>query len=195
MKKSVLVLILVLIAGLAFLPAQTANDPALRPIIHNFSANNTSGFTTQPVTSAELDLIVQAGWRAPSAGNRQPWLITVVQNLSLMQQILPQATEGNVLIIVSGVLTDPARRDAVILDCGLTAQNMFNAAQALGLGARQFTNNALITRTNDLKARLQIPADHNAIIVTRIGRLPAGTDAVSSASPRATRDEKVRYIR
>ena len=193
MKKTIPVLILLILLSIMFLTAQTANDPALRPIIQNFSANNLTGFSAQPVTRAELDLIVQAGVRAPSAGNRQPWLITVVQDLGLMQQILPQATAGNVLIVVSGALGDPARRDAVILDCGLTAQNMFVAAQALGLGARQFTNSALIGRTNDLKARLGIPAENTTIIVTRIGRLAPGVDAVSSASPRENLNTRVIY--
>ena len=192
MNKSAAVFIFLLIFGMSLMPAQTSDSPALRPIIHNFSANNNTGFTTQPVTRTELDLIVQAGLRAPSAGNRQPWLITVVQNVGLAQQILPQATEGNILIVVSGAIDGP-NRDAVILDCGLTAQNMFIAAQAMGLGARQFTNNALITRANNLKTQLGIPADHTAIIVTRVGRMPAGVDAVSSASPRANPDQKVVY--
>jgi nitroreductase len=137
-----------------------------------------------------MDLIIQAGLRAPSAGNRQPWLITVVQNLDLARQILPQTTEGNVLIVVSGV-GDGRTNGPVILDCALAAQGMFLAAQALGLGARQFTNNALINRTNNLKSELGIPDDHSAVIVTRFGRLPAGVDAVSSASPRVSPEQRV----
>ena len=139
-----------------------------------------------------MDIIVQAGLRAPSAGNRQPWLFTVVQNEALIREIHPQAVAGNVLIVVSGA-GDGRTNGVVILDCALAAQSMFFAAQALGLGARQYTNNALITRTNNLKAQLGIPDDHNAIIVTQFGRLPPGVDVISSASPRANPETKVIY--
>jgi len=189
MKKTVILSILMLALSLSFLPAQTADNPVLRPIIHHFSARN---FTNEPVTRAELDIIVQAGLRAPSAGNRQPWLFTVVQNTALMRQILPEATEGNVLIVISGV-GDGRTNGVVILDCALAAQSMFIAAQALGLGARQYTNAALITRTNNLKLELGIPENHNTIIVTRYGRLPAGVDVISSASPRANPETRVIY--
>ena len=195
MKKTCFVLILILVFGLSLLSAQTANDPAIRPIINNFSANNNTGFSTQPLSNAEIDLIVQAGWRSPSAGNRQPWLITVIHNLNLMQQILPQASAGNILVVVSGDLSDAARKDAVILDCGLTAQSMFLAAHALGLGARQFTSGAIINRANGLKGELGIPAEHSTIIVTRIGKLSTGADAVTAPSARANINDKVRHVR
>ena len=191
MKKTILSFIFIFVFALNFLPAQTANNPALALITNNFSLGN-NNFAPGQVTTAERDAIVHAGLRAPSAGNRQPWLITVIQNLDLARQILPQAAQGDLLIVVSG-LGDGATNGPVILDCALAAQNMFLAAQALGLGARQFTNAPLINRANGLKAQLGIPADHNAIIVTRVGRMPAGVDAVSSASPRANPADKVVY--
>ena len=189
MNKKLLVFVLFFSFGMICLFAQAADNPALFPIINNFSART---FSTDPVTRAEIDTIVRAGLRAPSAGNRQPWLITVVQNINLARQILPDMTEGNVLIVISG-LGDGRTNGPVILDCALAAQNMFIASQAMRLGARQYTNSALITRTNNLKAQLGIPEDHSVIIVTRFGRLPPGTDAVSSASPRHDPAQKVIY--
>ena len=189
MKKIVIASILILFFGLAFLPAQTTDNPGLRPILHHFSARE---FATGPITRVELSIIVQAGLGAPSAGNQQPWLFTVVENHELAQQLIPNITEGNVLIVSSGVLDGP-RRDAVILDAGLASQSMFFAANALGLGIRQYTNPALIGRANNLKVELGIPENHSAIIVTRFGRLPPGVDVVSSASPRAAPDTRVIY--
>ena len=191
MKRFTMVFILLFVISLSFLAAQTTDNPALFPILHNFSAR-AADFTTQPITSAELDIIVRSGLRAPSAGNRQPWLFTVVQNITLARQILPNITDGNVLIVISGV-GDGATNGAVMLDCGLAAMNMFIAAQAMGLGARQYTNSALINRANGLKAQLGMPDNHSAIIVTQYGRLPASVDAVSSASARANPDTKVVY--
>ena len=189
MNKKLVVFVLIFTLGLICLSAQTTNNPALFPIIHNFSARV---FAPEPLTRAEIDTLVHAGLRAPSAGNRQPWLVTVVQDMGLASQILPNITEGNMLIVISGV-GDGRTNGPVILDCALAAQNMFLAAMAMGLGARQYTNAALITRTNNLKAELGIPDDHSAIIVTRFGRLPPGTDVVTSASPRHDPAQKVIY--
>ena len=187
MKKTIL-FIVIIAAAAAFLPAQSADNPGLRPILNNFSARN---YGTGAVTRAELDLIVQAGIRAPSAGNRQPWRFTVVQNQALVKQVVPQATDGNVLIVVSAA-GDGKTNGVAILDCGLAAQSMFLAAQALGLGARQYTG-PVDNVNSRFKSELGMPADHNAIIIIRIGRLPAGVDAVSSASPRNAADRIVTY--
>ena len=189
MNKKLLVFVLIFTLGFIYLFAQTTDNPALFPIIHNFSARV---FSPEPLTRAELNTIVHAGLRAPSAGNRQPWLVTVVQNMDLAREILPAITEGNVLIVISGV-GDGRTNGPVILDCALAAQNMFLAAMAMGLGARQYTNAALINRTNNLKAELGIPEENNAIIVTRVGRLPSGVDVISSVSPIHDPAQKVIY--
>ncbi|MCL2093904.1 MAG: nitroreductase family protein [Treponema sp.] len=189
MKKTSIIFSVLFILSLSALGAQVPDNPALFPILNHFSANN---FVAGELSQAEVNALVQAGLRAPSAGNRQPWLFTVVQNPALAAQIQPNMPAGNILIIVSGVLSGSGR-DAVILDAGLAAQSQFFAAQALGLGARQYTNAALINRANNLKSQLGIPDNHTAIIVTRFGRLPAGVDVVSSASSRADPASKVVY--
>ena len=199
MFKKIPIFVVLFVFGLSILHAagsmeQTQEQPAdnatvLFAILNHFSARN---YAEGQITQEERDIIVQAGLRAPSAGNRQTWLFTVVQDQDLVRQILPDATEGNMLIVGSGALGG-ANRDAVILDAGLAAQSMFIAAQALSLGARQYTNPGLIGRANNLKDELGIPEDHTAIIVTRFGRLPADVDVISSASPRADPDTKVIY--
>ena len=188
MKKTVLFFGVILVLGVSFLHAQSANDPALKPIIHNFSARD---YSAGAVTRAELDLIIEAGVRAPSAGNRQEWHFTVVPDGALARQLVPQTTDGNVLIVVSAP-GDPATKERFILDCGLAAQNIFIAAQALGLGARQYTG-PIATINNNFKSALGLPQGHDAVIVVRIGRLPAGVDAVSSASTRKNKDQVVTY--
>jgi nitroreductase len=188
MKKFTVFFIVLLISCVSVLSAQTRNDPALSVIINNFAANN---YASGAVTKAELDLIVQAGIRAPSARNAQPWVFTVVQDQALAKNIIPQATAGNVLIVVSAV-GDGKTNGAVILDCGLSVQSMYLAAQALGLGSRIYTGPIdSINRNN--KGDLGLPANVNAIAVVRIGRLPANVDAISSASQRKSADGIVTY--
>ena len=170
--------------------AETADNTAvIFSILNHFAARN---YAEGQVTEEEVGFIVQAGLRSTSAANRQPWFFSVVQDQDLVRQILPDATEGNILIVSSGNLGG-TNRDAVLLDAGLAAQSMYIAAQAIGLGSRQYTNAALIGRANNLKAELGIPEDHTAIIVTRFGRLPDDVDVASSASPRADADTRVFY--
>ena len=199
MLKKITVFSVLLVLGLFLLFAGSCNqgeqtqaadtNAVLFPILHHFSARD---YAEGPVTVEERDIIVQAGLRSSSAGNRQPWLFIVVEDQDLVTQILPDAIEGNILIVGSGLL-DGTRDAAVLLDAGLAAQSMFIAGQALGLGARQYTNPGLIGRTNDLKEELGIPEDHTAIIVTRFGRLPDDVDVISSASPRAEPETRVIY--
>ena len=188
MKKSILFFTVIFLVGSTFLPAQSKDNPALKPIINHFGARN---YSPEQVSKAELDTIIQAGVRAPSARNQQPWRFTVVRNQALAKQILSQVTEGNVLIVVSAE-GDGKTNGPVILDCGLAVQSMYLAAQALGLGSRIYTNpvDAINSR---FKADLGLPGNQSAIAVVRIGRLPAGVDAVSSASPRNSAESMVTY--
>jgi nitroreductase len=188
MKKFTVFFILGFVFVAAFLSAQSADDPALRPIIRNFSPRS---FGTGSISNAQLNLIIQAGIRAPSAGNRQPWHFTVVQNQDLARRLVPQTTEGNILILVSGS-GDGVTNGAVILDCALAVQSMYLAAQAMGLGSRIYTGPVSSINAN-FKTELSLPAGHSVVAVIRIGRLPAGVDAVSSASARNNADRMVTY--
>ena len=188
MKKSILFFSLILVLIAAILPAQSPDNPALKPIINNFGARN---YAAGAVTKAELDLIIQAGIRAPSAANRQPWHFTVVQNEALAKQIVPQVTDGNVLIIISAA-GDGKTNGSAILDCALAAQSIYLAAQALGLGSRIYTG-PMDNLNSRFKTELGIPQDQNAVVLVRIGRLPAGVDAASSASPRNSANQMVTY--
>ena len=188
MKRTILFSCLILILGISFLPAQGTDSSGLKTIINNFGARNYAGGT---VTKAELDQIIQAGVRAPSARNAQPWHFTVVQNQALAKQMLSQTTDGNILIVVSAD-GDGKTNGAVILDCALAVQNIYLAAQALGLGSRIYTN-PVDNINNNFKSQLGFAQNHNAVAVIRIGRLPPGTDAVSSASPRNATERMVTY--
>jgi nitroreductase len=179
-------LLLTIICG--SLTAQETANPAIKTIVDNFAAQN---FAAGAVSKAELDTIIQAAVRAPSAGNRQPWHFTVVQNLNLVKQIVPQAVDGNVIIIISAQ-GDGKTNGGQILDCALAAENIYLAAQALGLGSRIYTG-PIDAINKNLKKQLDIPANQNAVVLIRIGKLPAGTDAVSSASTRNPADRQVTY--
>jgi nitroreductase len=188
MKKSTVVFGVFLVSCVSLLSAQSKNDSAISTIINHFAARN---YSSAAVTKAEIDLIIQAGIRAPSAANRQPWNFIVVQNQALAKKLVPQVTDGNILIVVSAA-GDGKTNGQVILDCGLAVQSMYLAAQALGLGSRIYTGPIDNINKNN-KEDLGIPGNASAIAVIRIGRLPADVDAVSSASSRNSADKIVTY--
>jgi nitroreductase len=148
-------------------------------------------FITGAIPDVDLDIIVQAGIRAPSARNLQPWHFTVVKNLTLAQKMVPQAVDGNVLIVISA--KGDGKTNAVeILDCALATQNIYLAAQALGYGSRIYTGPIGALNSN-LKEELDLPDGFSAIALVRIGKVDGKTDAVSAASARKAPVEIVNY--
>jgi len=164
------------------------NSAAANLILNHYAARN---FTEGAIPSSDLDQIVKAGIRAPSAANRQPWHFTVVQNLDLEKQIVPASVSGNVLIVVSAQ-GDGKTNGVQILDCALAVQSIYLAAQALGYGSRIYTG-PMDTVNSRFKSQLGLPSGYSAVALVRVGRLQGQVDAVSAASSRKNADELVTY--
>jgi nitroreductase len=187
MKKLVSVFLAVFLP-FAALSAQEIANPGLRSIINHYAPRN---FAAGAIPRADLDLIVQAGIRAPSASNRQPWRFTVVQNQDLGKRIISNLTDGNVLIVISAS-GDGKTNGSEILDCALAAESIYLAAQALGYGSRIYTG-PMDALNRSLKTDLGLPSGHNAVVLVRVGRVAPGVDAVSAASSRRDASGLVTY--
>jgi nitroreductase len=187
MKKTVIVI--VMSAALCVMPVLAQQNPdTAGVIINHYSTRN---FATGAIPRADLDRIIQAGVRAPSASNRQPWHFTVVQNLDLAKKIVPQSVDGNVLIVISAA-GDSRTNTREIIDCALATQSIYLVAQALGYGSRIYTG-PIDNLNRNLKQELGLPAGHSAVAVVRVGKLESGTDAVSAASSRNAAASMVTY--
>jgi nitroreductase len=81
----------------------------------------------------------------------------------------------------------------VDFDCALATENMFIAAQSLGLGAHIYT--APIRNINSKRQEFEIPPDYRAIAVLRIGHIDDSVDAISSATSRKKDEEVVNYVK
>jgi nitroreductase len=164
------------------------NKSGLQSILNHYAAHN---FTSGAVSQGDLDQILQAGIKAPSASNRQPWMFTVVRTLALAREVVSPIDDGNVLIVISAE-GDGKTNGSQILDCALAAENIYLAAQALGYGSRIYTGP--IEKVNQrLKTQLGLPAGHSAVVVVRVGRVQGSVDAVTAASARAAVNDKVQY--
>jgi nitroreductase len=191
MKRTLLTL--ALISAALLLPRSGLNaadvDTQAIGVITGHYAPRT--FAAGAISGADLDKILAAAVRAPSAANRQNWHFTVVRNQDLAKRIVSNITDGNILIVISAP-GDSKTNGAVMLDCGLATQSIYLAAQALGLGSRIYTG-PMDTLNAGLKGELGLPSGYSAAALVRIGRLPAGADAVSGASSRKALDSVVNY--
>jgi len=187
MKKYVFLIMAVLAilgAGLIF-AQQSANSTGV--ITGHYAVN---AFISGSIPKADLDQIIRAAVRAPSARNAQSWHFTVVQSLNLAKKMVPQTVDGNVIIVVSAP-GDGRTNGTEILDCGLAVQSIYLAAQALGYGSRIYTGPINGINSN-LKGELGLPNGHSAVALVRIGKVEK-LDAVSGASPRKSVDSVVTY--
>jgi nitroreductase len=167
------------------LTSGAADESAFSTILNNFGARN---YVPGTIPQADIEKIVSAGVRAPSASNRQPWRFIVVTDSQLVKKIMGNAPDGNVFIVVTA--NSSARE--VLFDCALATENIYLAAQALGYGSRIYTG-LLGTVNGSLKSELGIQQGIDAVAVVRVGRLAPDVDAVSSASARKPAGSTVTY--
>jgi nitroreductase len=180
--------LLVLPAFTSRLDAQEVNQGAFTNLTTHYAPRN---FIAGTISRSDIDKILTAGVRAPSASNRQPWHFTVVQDQALAKRIVSNITDGNILIIISAS-GDGKTNGAAILDCALATESIYLAAQALGFGSRIYTG-PMDTINGRLKAELGLPNGHSAVALVRVGRVQQSVDAVSAASARKSLDSMVTY--
>jgi nitroreductase len=136
-------------------------------------------FSPEPVTRDELDALVQAGARAPQAGNAPVRRFVVVDDpgvVRTLRQVMPSfISNAPAAIVVCTDLELVARlmgergRDTVSrIDAGTAAENVALAATALGLGAcfsQSSTEPAV-------RAVLNLPEHVRPEMVIAVGHVP-----------------------
>jgi nitroreductase len=172
----------------SIIKAQNSGNSVTDAILSAYSARM---FVEEPVKDSDLELILECGIRAPSARNSQAWKFNVIRDASMVGDIMRNMTPGNVIIIVSG-LDQEQQGINVDFDCALAIENMYIAAQGLGLGAHIYMS-PVNTINTQMKEHLGIPDGYRAIAVLRIGNVDRSVDALSSASTRKPFEEIVIY--
>lgn len=100
-------------------------------------------YTGEPVSKEQEELLLSAGFSAPSARNSRPWEFIVVRDRALLDALSEVRTYWKMLktadlaIIVCGNLNDykGSSSEFFVQDCAAATQNILVAAEGIGLGA------------------------------------------------------------
>jgi nitroreductase len=106
------------------------------------SRRNVRTYTEQPIARADLERILEAGRRAPSSRNWQPWdFVVVTEREQLIELAKVWQGAGHVarsaatIALVASDPQDAQHRDWVEYDFGQATANMMLAAVDLGVGS------------------------------------------------------------
>jgi nitroreductase len=99
-------------------------------------------YQDRPVAAGDLDRILQAGWRSPSASNRQPWDFVLVTEKSRLQELTTVWVGARHLAGAAAAVVMTLRQPEEVryltidqYDLGQATMAMMLAATDLGIGS------------------------------------------------------------
>ena len=133
---------------------------------------NVRQYRSQPVSDADLNRIAEAGWRAPSASNEQPWDFVIVTDPTQLRELSTVwrgagHIAGAAAAIALVLRTPPDDRKRLIdqYDIGQATMAMMLAATDLGIG----TGHSAVGDQDKARAVLGVPDDHLVAYLLGIG--------------------------
>jgi nitroreductase len=133
---------------------------------------NVRSYRPDAVPATDLERIAEAGWRAPSASNRQHWTFIVVTDRDQLQALsavwrgaghIAQAAAAIALVIPQ--TDDDHSREVDRYDLGQATYAMMVAAADLGIG----TGHAGVGDQDAARKILGVPADHDVAYLIGAG--------------------------
>ena len=157
---------------------------------------NVRTYQTDPVPAADLDRIAEAGWRAPSASNRQHWNFIIVTDREQLRE-LSTVWQGarhiaGAAAAIALVLPQPADERTKVVDqydLGQATYAIMLAAADLGVG----TGHSSVGDQEKAREILGVPDDHDVAYMIGVG-YPADRPLKPIVKPnRLPFDEVVRH--
>jgi nitroreductase len=129
-------------------------------------------YRADPIPAADLDRIAEAGWRAPSASNRQHWNFIVVTDREQLQK-LSTVWQGarhiaGAAAAIALVIPQPQDERMKVVDqydLGQATYAMMLAATDLGVG----TGHSSVGDQAAARAILGVPDDHDVAFMIGLG--------------------------
>ena len=147
------------------------------------SRRNVRSYADRPIEEADLDRILEAGRRAPSSQNWQPWDFVLVTDRGTLRELAKvwrgagHVADSAATIVVVGPPTDNPFRRAQ-LDLGQATMQMMIAAADLGIGSCH-AGVADLPRVREL---LGIPDERDWALLVSLG-YPAGRPLTPVKNP------------
>lgn len=133
---------------------------------------NVREYKPAAVSEADLNRIVEAGWRAPSAKNRQPWDFVIVTDPTQLKELSTVwrgaghiASAPAAIVMVVPVPPDDRRLVTDNYDVGQATMAMMIAATDLGIG----TGHSSVGDQEKARAILGVPDDHLVAFTLGLG--------------------------
>jgi nitroreductase len=133
---------------------------------------NVREYQPRAIADQDLDRIAEAGWRAPSAKNRQPWDFILVTERNELQELSTVwrgaghiAAAAAAIAIVAPVPPDERRVVTDNYDIGQATMAMMIAATDLGIG----TGHSSVGDQEKARAILGVPDDHLVAFLLGVG--------------------------
>jgi nitroreductase len=146
---------------------------------------NVRSYTEEPIEAGVLERIVEAGWRAPSASNRQHWDFVVVTERERLRELATvwqgaRHIAGAAAAIALVVPEPPDERVRVVdsYDLGQATYAIMIAAADLGIG----TGHSSVGDQEKARAILGVPEDHQVAFLIGLGH-PADRPLAPIAKP------------
>ncbi|HEY0937914.1 MAG TPA: nitroreductase family protein [Trebonia sp.] len=157
---------------------------------------NVRTYLPDPVAAADLDRIAEAGWRAPSASNRQHWNFVIVtgrDQLQALSTVWPGARHiAGAAAAIALVIPQPEDERTKVVDqydLGQATYAIMLAAADLGIG----TGHSSVGEQERAREILGVPADHDVAYLIGVG-YPADRPLKPLVKPnRLPFDEVVRH--
>ncbi len=131
------------------------------------SRRNVRSYTDRPVAGPDLDRILEAGRRAPSSRNTQPWDFVVVTTRDRLVELAKVwRGAGHVAgsaATIALIEENPPR--GVEYDLGQATMSMLLAAADLGIG----TGHSAVSDQDLARELLGFPADHRCAYLIALG--------------------------
>ena len=133
---------------------------------------NVRSYRPDPVPDNDLQRIAEAGWRSPSASNRQPWDFVIVTDPDRLQQLSTVwqgarhiASAAAAIALVAPVPPDERRKLLDQYDLGQATMAMMIEATDLGIG----TGHSAVGEQDKARAILGVPDDHIVAYLLGLG--------------------------
>jgi nitroreductase len=136
------------------------------------SRRNVRRFSDRAIDEEVLDTILEAGRRAPSSRNWQPWDFVVVTDRAQLKELATVwrgaghvADSAATIALVVEETDDPGTRDRAAYDLGQTTMAMMIAAADAGVGS----GHAAVEDQAKARQLLGLPGDHKVAYLIDFG--------------------------